>query len=146
MRCVRHTDEPTVSEPVVDKQHEPPSPTDESPSAPLVVLAFSCVAAFLALACIALTLCITKALRSQMLASKTAWDLLPHFWRRPTSQENNSATAEEHLLSGGCLLLQMQAGQERLLNTEEESAQRHDLHPGVTPLFRRCIGYGVEMG
>ena len=128
------TDEPVVSESVVNKQHEAPSPTGESPSASLVVLAFSCVAAFLALACIALTLCITKSLRSQMLASKTAWDLLPRFWRRPRSQENSSA-AKDHILGGGCLPLQTPVGQQRLLDVEEGSAQRHDLHPGLKPLY-----------
>ncbi|KAH0825770.1 hypothetical protein J3R83DRAFT_13530 [Lanmaoa asiatica] len=118
-----------TSEPVVDKQQE--APTDEIPTTPLVVLAFSCVAAFLALACIALTLYIIRSLRFQMLASKTAWDLLPRFWRRPGSsvpQEHTSVTAKDHLLGGACLLLQTEIGQQRLLDVEVGSAEKHDLH------------------
>ncbi|KAF8128965.1 hypothetical protein EV363DRAFT_1451445 [Boletus edulis] len=123
--------EPTSSEPVADDQQEVPSPKHESPSAPLVVLAFSCVAAFLALACTALTLYIIKSLRSQMLVSKTAWELLPRFWRCPRSQENTSAPVKEHLSCRGSLLLQT----ERLLDVEEESAQRHGSRPGNRPLY-----------
>lgn len=127
-------DGPAVPEPVVDKQPEAPSPADESPAAPLAVLTFSCVAALLVLAYIVLTLYIIKSLRSQMLTSKTAWDLLPRFWRRPRSQENRSATAKEHLLGGGRLLLRTQVGQQHL-DVEEGSAQGHHLRPGDQPLY-----------
>ncbi|KAI5995733.1 hypothetical protein EDC04DRAFT_2801646 [Pisolithus marmoratus] len=49
------------------------------PSFSLLVLALSCVAAFLALSCIMLALYITKFLVSHMLASRKTWELLPHF-------------------------------------------------------------------
>lgn len=131
------TDELVASDGVVDEQQE--APAGKSSSAPLVVLAFSCMAAFLALACIALTLYIIKSLRSQMLASKTAWGLLPCFWGRPGSKEDNSAIAQDRLLAGGCLLFQTEIEQQRLLDAEEGSAQRHGLHPGDKPLYSDVI-------
>lgn len=131
------TDEPIASEGVVDERQE--APAGESSAAPLVVLAFSCIAAFLALACIALTLYIIKSLRSQMLASKTAWELLPRFWRRPSSKEDNSAIAKDRRLGTGCLLFQTEIEQQRLLDAEEGSAQRRDLHPGDRPLYSDAI-------
>lgn len=115
-------DESAALEPVVDEQRAMP---------PLIVLAFSCVAAFLALACIALTLYIIKSLRSQMLASKTAWELLPRFWRHPTSQQETSAKAKKHLLGGGRLLLQP----DRPLDVEEGSAERHGLRTEDKPVY-----------
>jgi hypothetical protein len=48
------------------------------------------------------------------------------------SQENKSATDKEHLLGGGRLLLRTQ---QRLLDVEQGSAQRHHLHPGDRPLY-----------
>ena len=103
-----------ASEPVVDEQPA---------AASLVVLAFSCIAALLALVCVALTLYVIKSLRSQMLASRTAWELLPRFWRSRSSQEETSAKATKHLLSGGQFLLT-----DRLVDPEGGSAERHDLH------------------
>ena len=99
--------------------------TDAPATAPLVVLAFSCVAAFLALACIALTLYIIKSLRSQVLASNKAWDLLPRFWRHSSSQEETDATPDKHLSSGT----------DRLLGAEEGSAERHRAHTEDRPIY-----------
>ena len=118
-------DEPASSE--TEKQE---ALADESPSAPLIVLMFSCVVAFLALACVTLILYIIKSLRSSMLASKTAWELLPRFRRRPRSEETTGATTKQHLSGGGRLLLQT----EPLLDAEE-GVQRHKLHPGDKPLY-----------
>ena len=111
-----------ASESVVGEQHE--APTDESSFAPIIVFAFSCIAAFLALACIALTLYIIKSLRSQVLASKTSWELLPRFWAPRRTKENTGATIKQRLSSQGSLLLQT----EGLLDAEEGSPQRHELH------------------
>ena len=122
-----------LSESTVDQQQE--SLIEEAPSAPLVVLAFSCVAAFMALACVVVTLYIIKSFRSQVLASKTAWGLLPRFWSRPRSEENASATAEQRVSGGSCLLLQT----DHLLDAEEGSAQRHDPPLGDKPLYYDAV-------
>ncbi|KAG8215932.1 hypothetical protein J3R82DRAFT_7906 [Butyriboletus roseoflavus] len=136
LRPDRVADELIALELMVDEQQA--ATTDETPSTPLVVLAFSCVAAFLALACVALILYIIKSLRSQMIASKRAWELLPRFWRRPKSsvhQENTSATAKDRLLGGGCLLHQTEVEQQCLLDAEEGSAERHDSYTEDRPLY-----------
>ncbi|KIO02544.1 hypothetical protein M404DRAFT_651290 [Pisolithus tinctorius Marx 270] len=58
----------------------PISKSDQrQPTFSLLVLVLSCVAAFLALACIMLVLYITKFLVSHVVASRNAWELLPHF-------------------------------------------------------------------
>lgn len=140
VRADRVVDELDASDTVVADGQE--ALTNETSTAPLIVLAFSCVAAFLALACVALTLYIAKSLRSRMLASKRAWELLPRFRRRPTSsvhQENSSAKAKEHLLGGSHLLLQTEIGQQRPLHAEERSAERHDLHTEDKPLYFDAI-------
>ena len=127
-----------VNEPVALVNEQQAATTDGTSSTPLVVLAFSCVAAFLALACVALILYIIKSLRSQMLASKRAWELLPRFWRRPKSsvpQEKMSATAKDCPSGGGCLLFQTEVGQQRLLDAEEGYAERHESHTENKPLY-----------
>lgn len=58
----------------------------------LLVLVFSCIAAFLALACVMLGLYVTKYLVSRMLASERAWDLLPRF-RKPVPASSQPGAA-----------------------------------------------------
>ena len=118
-----HSNEPPGSNGApVGEQHE--APTDESPFTPLIVLAFSCITAFLALTCITLMLYIVKPLRSQVLVSKTAWELLPRFWAPCQTKENTGVTIKQCLSSQGSLLLQT----ESLLDAEEGSPQRHKSH------------------
>lgn len=75
----------------------------------LLVLVVSCIAAFLALACIVLGLYVTKYLVSRMLASEKAWDLLPRFRKSATTPysddhafeyEKSSVTGTLPLLPG----------------------------------------------
>jgi len=61
----------------------------------LLVLVLSCIAAFLALACVMLGLYVTKYLVSRMLASERAWDLLPRFRKSTTTSSHPDAAALE---------------------------------------------------
>lgn len=61
----------------------------------LLVLALSCIAAFLALACVMLGLYVTKYLVSRMLASERAWDLLPRFRQSAATSSHPDAAAFE---------------------------------------------------
>ncbi|KAH7929283.1 hypothetical protein BV22DRAFT_1110019 [Leucogyrophana mollusca] len=73
---------------ILPQDETPSSPGDDAvvhvPSPPVLVLALSCIAALLVLGCTALGLCIAKHLRSQVLASRNAWELLPRFEKRST--------------------------------------------------------------
>ncbi|KAI6132969.1 hypothetical protein EV401DRAFT_1915250 [Pisolithus croceorrhizus] len=77
------------------------------PTFSLLVLALSCVAAFLALACILLVLYITKFLISHMLASRRTWQLLPHFrkLRAPFPQPETTVT-HDHTQLDSCRLVE----------------------------------------
>ncbi|KAH7915899.1 hypothetical protein BJ138DRAFT_1076328 [Hygrophoropsis aurantiaca] len=66
-----------------------------APSRPVLVIVFSCVAALLALGCTMLGLYIAKYLRSQVLASRNAWELLPRLEKRSTVSDQVSATVSE---------------------------------------------------
>ncbi|KAI6126908.1 hypothetical protein F5141DRAFT_1084161 [Pisolithus sp. B1] len=77
------------------------------PTFSLLVLALSCVAAFLALACILLVLYIAKFLISHMLASRRTWQLLPHFrkLRAPFPQPETTVT-HDHTQLDSCRLVE----------------------------------------
>ncbi|KAI6041583.1 hypothetical protein EDC04DRAFT_2669007 [Pisolithus marmoratus] len=76
------------------------------PSFSLLVLALSCVAAFLALSCIMLALYITKFLVSHMLASRKTWELLPHLEKSsaPIPQPEAKVT-QDHTQLNSCHLV-----------------------------------------
>lgn len=77
------------------------------PTFSLLVLVLSCVAAFLALACIMLVLYITKFLVSHVLASRNAWELLPHFQKSgaPFPQPETTIT-QDHVQFNPCRLVE----------------------------------------
>ncbi|KAK7678027.1 hypothetical protein QCA50_018967 [Cerrena zonata] len=58
-------------------------------SPPLIVLGLSCIAAFLAMGCIAVALYTTSVIRKRVLGSSVAWELLPRLERyEPLDQES----------------------------------------------------------
>lgn len=81
--------------------------SQHQPTFSLLVLALSCVAAFMALACILLALYITKFLISHMLASRRTWEMLPHFrkLRAPFPQPATTVT-QDHAQLNSCRVVE----------------------------------------
>ncbi|KAH7882872.1 hypothetical protein F5I97DRAFT_1930496 [Phlebopus sp. FC_14] len=111
-----------------DGERSSKSNNDEPSLNSLLVLAFSCVAAFSALVCIALTLYVDKHLRSRILTSQTAWHLLPRIQKLTTpsllSQTAHSRSGDQ-TLSGNTLPLQI--GGPHCLGVEDGVLEKHGL-------------------
>lgn len=65
----------------------------------MLVLVASCVAAFLVVSCVAIGLYITEVLRNRVLASRTAWELLPRLEKRGSDVGGGSRSPAS--VSGG---------------------------------------------
>ena len=65
-------------------------------STPVVVITASCVAAFLALACVGVTLYVVEVLKRNVFTSHLAWDMLPNLEKKVGGEGGQSGVQTEH--------------------------------------------------
>ncbi|ETW77073.1 hypothetical protein HETIRDRAFT_411470 [Heterobasidion irregulare TC 32-1] len=90
----------SAAEEIVDSETPPesvmiPNLPATTTSRPLLVLAFSCTVALLAVFCVGAFLYILQTTRRQILACRTAWDLLPHLEKQQAGRFLPSFTDEK---------------------------------------------------